>query len=143
MEKLKAKLAELKELGFTKEQVLELMEIGEKEILDKILDEFGEKAEDDMLEKYTQKIEQNKDNREELTKILNEIIINLYGQENIEEKKEQFLIEYIQSIIDLTKETKDVYEKYAAGDPETVKAIEEAKNDPNVHEIAKLMEEDK
>ncbi|GEM_PF-5216917 len=142
MEKLKKKIEELKELGFTKEQATELMEIGEKEVLEKVLEEFSAKVDEQTYQDYLQRVKSAKGNNQELTKLFTEIMTHVYGEENVESKREELFVDYVQSIIDLTKETKHVYRKYSEGDPDTVKAVEDAQKEPEVKEMAEEIQKD-
>jgi len=142
MEKLKAKLGELKDLGFSKEQTTEILILGEEEILDKVLEEFSSKAEPDLVNKYINNVKAAKNDPKKLSSLFNEIMTHLYGAENVETKREELLIEYVQSVIDLTKETRDVYKKYSDGDPETVEAVEKAKQDPEIQDMAKNIQKE-
>jgi flagellar hook-basal body complex protein FliE len=142
MEKLKAKLQELKDLGFSKEQTTEILILGEEEILDKVLEDFASRAEPDLVNKYISDVKSASNEPQKLSALFTEIMSHLYGSENVEEKREELLIEYVQRVIDLTKETRNVYKKYSEGDPETVEAVEKAKQDPEIQDMAKKIQEE-
>ncbi len=134
-------LQELKNLGFEQEQIDEVMKIGEQEMVDIVFEDFSFNAPEEKVQEYSKKIFQAKDNPQEFGKLFEEIMAIHYGSENVQKKKEDLLVEYIQNVIDLTKETKDVKQKYDQGDPETVKNVEEAKNSPIVQDMAKKIDE--
>ncbi len=144
MNNLENAIKELKDLGFTKEQVAEVLEIAEKEIMDVILEDFALNADEEKLEEYKQKFDnaQKEKDAEKFSKILHEIIGIQYGEENIEKKKEELLVVYLQKIANLTKETTEVYKKYSQGDPEAKKIIEETENSPIVQHVIKEMEKE-
>ena len=133
MDKLREKLKKLKDLGFTKEQTLELLEAGTKEILENVTKEIQtqEKAVD-----YSQK------NMEQLDNMLDQILSDLYGETEAENKKNELLGKYLQEIIDLTIETRNLYKRYAQGDEEAIKNIQEAQDDPEIKNIAKQITEE-
>ncbi len=143
MENLKKKIVELKNLGFSQEQTQEILETGEKEVLGKIMEEFTIKSEEEVVQSYVERVQNAKDDAKKLNEIFGEIMTKLYGADNVESKKEELLIEYVQNIIDITKETKNVLEKHSQNDPQTVKTIEEAQKNPKVQELTKKIKEDK
>lgn len=143
MENLKKKIVELKNLGFSQEQTQEILLTGEKEVLEKVMEEFTTKSEEDVVQSYVNKVENAKNDDKKLNEIFGEIMTKLYGAQNVENKKEELLMEYVQSIIDITKETKNVLEKHSQNDPQTVKTMEEAQKNPKVQELAKKIQEDK
>ena len=141
MTDLNKKIEELKNLGFSKEQTEEILQMGEEEVLERVLDDFTVNAQEDVVDSYIQKVEQAKNNSKKLATLFDEIMSILYGENNANVKKEEFLVEYIKGVIDLTHETKNLCEKYNQGDSEAVKKVEEAQKDPNTQDIIKKAQE--
>ncbi len=142
MNKTQALIEELRNFGFNQEHITEIMKLGEEEIVDIVLEDFAFNAPEQTVQEYSSKISQTKGNPQEFAKNFNEIMTIHYGAENVEKKKEELLIEYLENIIKLTKETKQVKEKYEQGDPETVKAVQEVQNSPIIQDMAKKMDEE-
>lgn len=141
MDEITNLIEELKNLGFNKEQVEELMKVAEQEIIDLVIDDFSLNAEPKVLDEYLEKFTNAKNSPSELTNLLNEIIAIQYGQENIQKRKEQLLKGYLRDIISTIKQTKELFEKYKQGDAEAVKFVEEAKKNPAIMEFVKELEE--
>ena len=142
MNKIENLIREMRSLGFNQEHINEIMKLGEEEIVDIVLEDFSFNAPEQTVEEYTNKVSQTKDKPQEFAQTFNEIMAVHYGNENVEKKKEELIIEYLENIIKLTKETKLVKAKYEQGDPETVKAVEEAENSPIIQDMAKKMDEE-
>ncbi len=142
MDNIKNLIEELKTLGFNQEQITEVMQLGEEEIVDIVLEDFAFNAPEEKVKEYSETVSQLKGNPEKFAQTFNEIMAIHYGAENVEKKKEELLTEYLQNIINLTKQTKEVKEKYEQGDPETVKAVQEAQNSPLIQDMAKKMDEE-
>jgi hypothetical protein len=52
------------------------------------------------------------------------------------------LVAFLTNIVDLTKKTKDLYQKYSQGDPNTVRAVEEANASPITQDLVGKMQQD-
>ncbi len=137
METLHEKITQLKELGFTKEQAIDILEICEKEVFDKVLEDLKKTEDENIVNDFLKKIEENKNNKENLEMILEEILMYVYKGEDVKQTKETLLIKQVEEFINITKETQEIFKKYKQGDPETIKKIDEIKNDP---EFKKLVE---
>lgn len=136
MNKLQSLIQEMKQFGFTDEQLNEVLEIADQEIIDAVVEDFTFNAEKEVVDEYTQKFQQAKGNREQTSEILNQIMKLQYGEENVEKKKEEFLLQYLGNILELTKNTRETYRKYSQGDPEAIKAVEEAQKSPEIQKLA-------
>lgn len=136
MNKLQSLIQEMRQFGFTDEQLNEILEIADKEIVDAVIEDFAFNADRKVLDEYTQKFQQAKGNKEQTSQILNQIMTLKYGAENVETKKEEFLLKYLGNILELTKKTRETYKKYSQGDPEAIKAVEEAQKSPEIQKLA-------
>ena len=135
-------ITELKNLGFTKEKVEEIVKLGEKDMADSIIEDFALNADEQVVNEYAKKFGQAQSDPQKLNTLLHEIIAIQYGQENILKKKEELLSQYLQSVIELAKQTKNVYQKYSQGDPNAAKIIEEAKKSPILQDFVKETQEE-
>ena len=142
MSNLESLIKEMKDLGFSKEKVEEVISIAEKEIVDVIIEDFALNADENIVQEYTQKFENAQKDSKKLQELLHEIMAHQYGQENIVKKKEELLSEYLQKVIELTKETKELQQKYSQGDSDAVQTVEEAKNSPILQDFVKEVEEE-
>ena len=135
-------ITELKNLGFTKDKVEEIVKLGEKDIADLIIEDFALNADEKVVADYTKKFEQAQSDPQKLNVLLHEIMAIQYGQENILKKKEELLSQYLQNIIELAKQTRNVYQKYSQGDPNAIKIVEEAKKSPILQDFIKEIQEE-
>jgi hypothetical protein len=133
---------ELKELGATEEEIKEILLLAEEEVMEYVLEDFAMNAEEKLVDEYTERFVDAKENPEQLKILIQEAMNITYGAENVESKKNELITEYLQNFLDLTKKTKEVGEKYSQGDPETIQAVEEAKKSPVVQQLTKEVEED-
>lgn len=135
-------LTELKDLGFSKEQVEELLDIAEQEIRDAVLEDLAYNGEEAKVQEYLQKFEAVKSDPQGFATTFDEAMGTLYGAENVQSKKDEMLVAFLTNIVDLTKKTKDLYQKYSQGDPNTVKAVEEANASPITQDLVGKMQQD-
>jgi DNA-binding transcriptional MerR regulator len=141
MENSQNLIQELRDLGFNEDQIKEVLHIGEQEIVDLVLEDFAFNAPEATVQEYVDKVTKAKGNTEQFAHLINEIMGIQYGAENVVSKKEAMLSDYLTNIINLTKQTKEVYQKYSQGDPQTVQAVENAKTSPTVQNLAKKIDE--
>ncbi len=139
---MKDLIQKLKDSGFNEEQIKEVMQIAEQEIVDIIFEDFALNAPEEKVHEYSQKITAAKDDPEKFSALFEEIMSIQYGSENVQQEKEKLLREFLQNVIDLTLQTKEVKQKYEQGDEETVNAVEEAKTDPSVKKITKEIDDE-
>jgi hypothetical protein len=133
---------QMKELGFDKVKIDEVIVLAEKEIVDVIIEDFALNADEKIVQEYMEKFEKAQQDIPKLQELLHKIMAHQYGQENIVKKKEELLSEYLQKIIDLTKQTKELHQKYSQGDPEAIKTVEEVKKSPILQNIVEEMEQE-
>lgn len=128
-------------LGFTEVQYNELLKLAEEEIMDRALGDLQEK-DTDALENLEKNLIPEVKNMEEAANNIFLIFSTVYG-EQAEEQRQKMLLEYLHDTIEQTEKTKDLLERYQAGEPTAVAAIEANKDNPEVEEIVKYMEENK
>ena len=136
LEKAKQKLLEL---GFTEETYNQLLELAAEEVMDNALIDLQEK-DVAVLEELEKNLIEEPKNIEEANNNLTLIFTSAYG-EQAEEKRQQMLLDYLNTTIQQTINVKDLVQRYQAGDPTAVAAIESNKDNPEVQEVLKQMEE--
>ncbi len=134
-------IKELEGLGFNKEQLNEVFKTAEQEIVEVVIEDFALNAEEKIVNEYTKKFAYAREDLQKLAKLIDEMIAILYGQENIGKKKEELLAEYLRGVISLTRQTKEIYQKYLQGEPEAIKMIEEAKKNPAIKSFVKQLQD--
>jgi DNA-binding transcriptional MerR regulator len=72
-------LTELKDLGFSKEQVEELLDIAEQEIRDAVLEDLAYNGEEAKVQEYLQKFEAVKSDPQGFATTFDEAMGTLYG----------------------------------------------------------------
>ena len=129
----------LLELGFTEEKYNELMELAAEEIMDVALADLQEK-DITILEELEKNLIEQPTTIEEANRNIQLIFTSAYG-EKAEDTKQKMLLEYLNMTIQETVAAKDLLERYQAGDPTAIAAIEANKDNPDAQELAKYIEE--
>ncbi len=136
-------IQELRFLDFKDDEIEKIIQIGEQEVIDTIIANFSLNGDSQKVDEYLNKFETNKDNIEQLNIYLHEIMVEQYGEDNIENEKENLLNEYLENIVKLMKQSREIRKKFTIEDPETLDAIKNAKNNPKVKEMISKINEDK
>ncbi len=136
LENLKKELAVL---GFDEVKINELLELASQEAVDRAIEETEEKLDDVQIEQLANKMQKEPQTKEEATIILNNIFEAIYGQD-AENKKLEFVNDYLKETIEMTKQSKDLLTRYQQGDPTAVATIEANKDNPDVLELQKELE---
>lgn len=129
----------LLQLGFTEEKYNQLLELAAEELIDRALIDLQEK-DLPLLEELERNLVPEPTNIEEANKNIELIFVSAYG-EQAELKRQEMLMEYLNTTIQQTITTKDLIERYQAGDPTAIATIESSKNHPDVQEVLKLIDE--
>ncbi len=125
---------ELKALGFDDEKLNQLLDLAGEEMLEEAVEYLGENADEVTLEMISQEMEKQVTTQEEVQARLDLIFDKAYGTET-ENKKGEFLVTYLTSVIEDTKKAKDLYNRYQAGDPSAIAAIKAQEGNPDVQNI--------
>jgi len=129
---------ELKTIGFDEEKLNQLMDLAAEELLQEAIDTLGETADDATLEMVAQEMDKQVTTQEEAQTRINMIFEKAYGME-AENKKNDFLLNYLKATLEDTKKAKDLYDRYQAGDPSAVATIKAQEGNPDAQQIADMM----
>lgn len=137
MSTLKEALENLKAIGYTKEMTEELLELLQPEVRDQVFLDLAGTCTEEEISQYEARADTIK-TEEEGTAFMDELAKRAYG-EGYKEKLEQILAEEISNAAELTKNARKTYQSYMAGDPSTVKQVEDAANSEDVQNLVQEM----
>lgn len=129
---------ELLSLGFDNEKIVQLFGLASEEIIDTALEELRENASDMDLDELESVLNQDVQNDQDAASKINMIFTKAYG-ENAETKKQEMLVSYMKDVIQKTKEAKDLYNRYQAGDPTAVASVTSQMGNPDIQELAQKL----
>lgn len=130
---------QLLSLGFTEEKFNELLNLAAEEMMDNALNDLQEK-DLEILQNLESQLIPEVTTTEEANKNITLIFTAAY-EDKAEEMRQKMLLDYLNTTIEQTKSIKDLLERYQAGDPAAIAAIEAQKDNPDVQEFVKYMEE--
>ncbi len=130
--------SQLKQIGFDDEKLNQLMDLAAEEILQDTVDTLGETADDATLEMVAQEMEKQVTTQEEVIARINMIFEKAFGTE-AENKKNEFLLNYLKQTLEDTTKAKDLYNRYQAGDPSAVATIKAQEGNPDVQKVVDMM----
>lgn len=139
-QQIEAAKQELLSLGFTEEKYNKLIELALEEMVDNALNELQEIDLEGLQKLESQLIPEVK-SLEEAEKNLELIFSAAYG-EKANETKQQMLLDYLFMTIEETKSAKDLLQRYQAGDPTAIAAIEAQKDNPEIEELMEVLKEE-
>lgn len=125
---------ELKTLGFDDDKLNQLLDLAGEEMLEEAVDYLGENADEATLEMISQEMDKEITTQEEAQARMNMIFEKAYGTE-AQNKKGEFLVNYLKATVEDTKKAKDLYDRYQAGDPGAVAAIKAQEGNPDAQQI--------
>jgi DNA-binding transcriptional MerR regulator len=131
---LQQSIDELKSLGFEDNEINQLLDLAAEEALDVALNEIDEKLNDQELKELSQQLEKPIQTKEDAEEKLNLIFNKVYG-ENAENKKLELITKYMKETVEITKKSKDLFDRYQQGDPTAVATIQSNMGDPDVQAI--------
>lgn len=138
-EKINNVIKSFVEFGFTKEQIEEIIALSQTDILEIIMSDFVDVVTDEsILEEYATRLEASQTPQEK-EEIISEICVLTYGAEAEQKKLDVVTVVLEDLLADATK-MRDLYGKYQQGDPETVKAIDELQNMPEVKDLVEQLQ---
>ena len=129
---------ELRVLGFTEDKLNQLMDLATEEALYQALEELKNTANENALEELANMFENQAIDQAEAVRRLNLICEKAYGAE-ADTKKQQLVLSYLKQTLEDTKKTKDLYDRYQAGDPTAIATIKAQEGNPDVKKIQDLM----
>ena len=129
---------ELKTLEFDDEKINQLLDLAAEELIEEALDYLAENTDEQTLDTLAQEMEKPVSTTEDAQTRLNMVLEKAYGMQ-AEEKKGEFLYNYLKTTLEDTMKAKDLYDRYQSGDPSAVAAIKAQEGDPDAQEIIDRM----
>lgn len=129
---------ELKTLGFDDEKINQLLDLAAEDLIEETLDYLAENLDEQTLDTLAQQTGNPVSTLEEAQTKLNMILEKAYGTE-AENKKGEFLVNYLETTIEDTKKAKDLYNRYQAGDPSAVATIKAQEGNPDIQQVIDRM----
>jgi acyl-homoserine lactone acylase PvdQ len=125
---------ELLSLGFDADKFNELLDIATEEAIDITMEKLSQNLSDEELDSITKELEKPLNNKDDATQRINMLFQKAYG-DNAENKKLELINSYLRKTLNLTKESKDLLERYQQGDPKAVANVQSHADDPDVKDI--------
>ncbi len=127
------------EVGLTEETFEKLQSLALEESLDRAMGEMPDEYMND--EEMKVLAEKEIKTEEEFRNLYDTIFTKVYGEEQGKIKSIEFIIEYLKESLEIAKQSKDLAERYQAGDPTAVATVQANIDNPDVKEIEKIMAE--
>jgi phosphoglycolate phosphatase-like HAD superfamily hydrolase len=131
---------QLKAEGFDDNKLNQLLDLAAEDALDTALQDLGNNAPDEIIEQLSKEPDTEIQTQEEAMSRIEKVFATAYG-ENAEQKKLELILSYLQETLEQTKQAKDLYDRYQAGDPTAVAQVKAQENNPDVDEVVKYMKE--
>jgi len=129
---------ELKTLGFDDDKINQLLDLAAEDLIEEALDYLAEYTDEETLDTLANEMKKDVSTIQEAQIRLNMIVNKAYGNQ-AEEKKSEFLYNYLKAVVDDTKKAKDLYDRYQSGDPSAVVAIKAQEGNPDAQQIIDRM----
>lgn len=125
------------EVGLTEDVFEKLQSLALEESLDRAM---GDIPEEKMNEEEMKALAKRDIKTEEDFKTLYDAVFTkAYGEEEGKKKSVEFIIEYLKESLEIAKQSKDLAQRYQAGDPTAVATVQANIDNPDVKEIEKIM----
>lgn len=125
------------EVGLTEDVFEKLQSLALEESLDRAM---GDIPEEKMNEEEMKALAEREIKTEEDFKTLYDTVFTkAYGEEEGKKKSVEFIIEYLKESLEIAKQSKDLAQRYQAGDPTAVATVQANIDNPDVKEIEKIM----
>ncbi len=141
-EQIKQRIEKLKEMGLDEKKIYSLMMLGFEDFLDEVQDDLVQAGEADMndLLKEVENATSSEMTNEEKTKFLENSLRRIYGI-TAEGKWKTFLTEYLDKCIKDAEYVKDFITRLNNNDPEALKQVILAQQDPDFELTKKAIEQ--
>ena len=129
---IKIKIEKLKELGLDEKRIVSLIRLGFEEFLDEMKEDLLQANEEDLdsLNSYLTGIEKEDLTIEEASSTLKDILQKVYGI-SAQNNWSSFLVDYLDQCIEEGKAMEDFLTKLKNDDPEALKQVIAAQQDPD------------
>ncbi len=139
---IKNKLNTLKELGIDEQRLLALVQLCFEDFLDEMEEDLVEASQEDLdsLAKEVASMKKEKMNPDQATSSLKEILKKVYGL-SAESTWNSYLSKYLDTCITDANSIKDFVAKLEDNDPEALKQVIIAQQDPDFDNVKSAVEE--
>jgi hypothetical protein len=129
---IKIKIEKLKELGLDEKRIVSLIRLGFEEFLDEMEEDLLQANEEDLdaLDSYLTGIEKEDLTTEEASNTIKDILQKVYGI-SAQNNWNTFLVDYLDQCIEEGKAMEDFLTKLKNDDPEALKQVIAAQQDPD------------
>lgn len=127
---------QLKDLGFDDDRLNQILDLAAEEAIDFAIQDLSENLDEASLEEISNELQKEIPNKEKAVEILNLIFEKGYGTE-AESKKYEYINQYLRETVELTKNSKDLMDKYNQGDPTAVASVQSNMTNPDAQEVEK------
>jgi phosphoribosylformylglycinamidine (FGAM) synthase PurS component len=134
MDKFEQLKQQLRDLGFEEEKLNQLLDLAVEEVIDYALNELKLDENAQALEELSNEMTEDINSIEGAKANIDLIFTKLYKEEAVN-KKFELLNAYLEETIELTKNAKDLMQRYAAGDPTAIATVQANINDPEAKAI--------
>lgn len=128
---------ELRGLGFTEDKLNQLMELAAEEAIDAALLDLQD-VDESTLNQLNTDISADTTSSEDAFAKINKVFTTAYGPQ-AESKKQELLYNYLKDTLNQTKQAKDIFNRYQAGDPSAVAFVKSQEGNPDVQKIIDMM----
>lgn len=126
-------LHELRNLGYPKEKIDELMKVGSEEIQDELFEKLGKICTDDEVDAFDAQAKQVQ-TQEQREQFLWSLARRAYGN-TAKEKFEEMMAEFLRAAIQMTRDVKKTAKAFQTGDHGARKLVEDAMRNPDVKRV--------
>ncbi len=130
---------QLKAEGFDENRLNQLLDLAAEEALDIALQDLGNNASDEVMEQLASEPDTQVQTQEEAMSRIEKVFVAAYG-DNAEQKKMELILSYLKESLEQTKQAKDLYGRYQAGDPTAIAQVKAQESNPDVDEVIKHMQ---
>ncbi|KKP57034.1 hypothetical protein A3K02_00195 [candidate division WS6 bacterium RIFOXYD1_FULL_33_8] len=125
---------QLFELGFNEEKINQLLDLALEDAIDIVIADLSENADESVLTQLEELIQTPINTQQEAIDRISQIFVKAYG-DMAETKKFEYINQYLRDVIEDAKSIKEQMEKYQAGDPTAVAAVQSNIGDPDAQAI--------
>jgi len=131
-------IQQLRDLGFDEEKLNQLLDLAIDETVDLAVSDLSENLDEQILAEIAEEIQKEIPDKEKAKKVLDMIFQKGYG-EKAEQKKYEYMNQYLRETLELAKNSKELMDKYNQGDPTAVASVQANMNNPDTEDIKKYL----
>ncbi|HBB64465.1 MAG: hypothetical protein UR34_C0001G0003 [candidate division WS6 bacterium GW2011_GWC1_33_20] len=131
---------QLFELGFNEEKINQLLDLALEDAIDIVIADLSENADESVLTQLEELIQTPINTQQEAIDRISQIFVKAYG-DMAETKKFEYINQYLRDVIEDAKSIKEQMEKYQAGDPTAVAAVQSNIGDPDAQAIQDFIDD--